>query len=36
LWNVMVAVMLVVVGPVVERGGSSDVGRGRSGCGTWW
>jgi len=28
--------MLVVVGQVVELGGSSDVGRGRSGCGTWW
>jgi hypothetical protein len=26
----VVAVMLVVVGPVVERGGSSDIGRGRS------
>jgi len=31
----VVAVMLVVVGPVVEHGGSSDVGPGRSGCGTW-
>jgi hypothetical protein len=29
-------VLLVVVGPVMERGGSSAVGRGRSGYGTWW
>jgi hypothetical protein len=29
-------VLLVVVGPGLERGGSSAVVCGRSGVGTWW
>jgi hypothetical protein len=34
-WSVVIAVLLVVVGPVIkrlERGGSSDVGHGQAGC----
>jgi hypothetical protein len=27
---------VAAAGLPLERGGSSDVGRGRSGCGTWW